>query len=361
MARLGYGARGLVYVLVGIFALLAAIGMGGQTGGSRSALGHLLDQPFGAVLVGILALGLLCFAAWRLVEAATDADGRGSEPKGSLIRGAHALSGAIYAGLALTAAGMALGRSSGGGNEDKAARDWTAWLFTQPLGRWLVGGIALAIVGTGLAFAWKAYRGRVLDRLDVPAEHRDWTALVGRAGYGARGLVFVLVGAFLAGAAWHSRSAEVKGIGGALRSPAGPALWLDPACAHGRGPCVFRRVRPRPGALPPPACTACRRPSRVGCLRQRSHAADSQAAPSRGTERRRSRLKSHINREFNTMRITLLALAAATCIGTALPVAAQSIEVGPGGFGVDLRGPRARERFRASGDAARVPSRASLG
>ncbi len=218
MARLGYGARGLVYLLVGIFALLAAIGMGGQTGGSRSALEHLLDQPFGAVLVGLLALGLLCFAAWRLLEAATDADGRGSEPKGSLVRGAHALSGVIYAGLALTAAGMALGRNSGGGNEDKAARDWTAWLFTQPLGRWLVGAIALAIVGTGVAFVWKAYRGRVMDRLDVPAEHRDWTSLVGRAGYGARGLVFLLVGAFLAGAAWHSRSAEVKGIGGALRS-----------------------------------------------------------------------------------------------------------------------------------------------
>lgn len=44
------------------------------------------------------------------------------------------------------------------------------------------------------------------------------------------------------------------------------------------------------------------------------------------------------------MRVTLVALAAATFIGTALPVAAQSIEVGPGGVGVDLRGPRARER-----------------
>ena len=44
------------------------------------------------------------------------------------------------------------------------------------------------------------------------------------------------------------------------------------------------------------------------------------------------------------MRITLLALVAATCLGTALPVAAQTFEVGPGGVGVDLRSPRQRDR-----------------
>ncbi len=46
------------------------------------------------------------------------------------------------------------------------------------------------------------------------------------------------------------------------------------------------------------------------------------------------------------MRVAFLALVAATCIGTALPAAAQSIEVGPGGVGVDLRGPRARDYDR---------------
>lgn len=218
MARLGYGARGLVYCLVGIFALLAAIGMGGQTGGSRSALGHLLEQPFGSVLVGLLALGLACFAAWRIVEAASDADGHGSQPKQQALRAAHGLSGIVYAGLAVTAAGMALGHRSGGGDEDRAARDWTAWLMTQPLGEWLVGLVAVAIVCAGGAFAWKAWRGNVTDRLDVPPGQEHWIRLLGRAGYGARGIVFGLIGAFLLGAAWHSRSAEVKGLGSALRA-----------------------------------------------------------------------------------------------------------------------------------------------
>ena len=58
LARLGYGARGLVYCLVGGIALLAAIGWGGQTGGSRSALTTLLDQPFGRAILAVIGLGL---------------------------------------------------------------------------------------------------------------------------------------------------------------------------------------------------------------------------------------------------------------------------------------------------------------
>jgi hypothetical protein len=44
------------------------------------------------------------------------------------------------------------------------------------------------------------------------------------------------------------------------------------------------------------------------------------------------------------MRLAIIAFAAATCIGTALPAAAQSFEVGPGGVGVDLRSERHRDR-----------------
>jgi hypothetical protein len=271
MARLGYGARGLVYCQVGVFALLAAIGRGGDTGGSRNALGQLLEQPFGSVLVGILALGLACFAAWRIVEAATDADGHGSKPKGRAVRAAHGLSGIIYAGLALTAAGMAIGRRSGGGDEDRSARDWTEWLFAQPLGRWLVAAIALAIIAAGAGFAWKAYRGNVTDRLDMPPGQQDWIVFLGRAGYGARGVVFGLIGAFLLGAAWHSRSAEVKGLGGALRAledqPYGwillAATALGLACfgMFGLVQARFRRVQ-APSAHDVPGAAAAARVSR---------------------------------------------------------------------------------------------------
>jgi hypothetical protein len=226
LARAGYGARGLVYCLVGGLALLAALGSGGQAGGSRSALATLLDQPFGRVILAVVALGLAGFAAWRVVEGLTDADRRGGSGKALAIRAAHVLSGGVYGGLALAAAGMALGRGRGQG-EDQAARDWTAWLLEQPLGQWLVGLIGLVIVGTGLGFASRAWRGRVTDRLALDAGTRRWAVPMGRLGFAARGLVFVLIGGFLLLAAYQGTSSEVKGLGGALQSlRAQPYGWV---------------------------------------------------------------------------------------------------------------------------------------
>ncbi|PVE26039.1 hypothetical protein DC522_02050 [Microvirga sp. KLBC 81] len=217
LARLGYGARGAVYGLVGGLALLAAIGSGGQTGGSRNALQTLLSQPFGKIWLALIAVGLFGFCAWRVVEALTDADHRGSDMKGWSVRGAHLVSGAIYAGLAIYAVSLALGRGSGGG-EDQAAQDWTAWLMSKPFGLWLVGLIGLAVAATGLGFAWKAWRGDVAQRLSLPADKRQWVISLGRMGFAARGVVFVIIGGFLILAALHSSSSEVQGLGGALQT-----------------------------------------------------------------------------------------------------------------------------------------------
>lgn len=218
LARLGYGARGVVYGLVGGLALLAAVGSGGQTGGSRSALQTLLSQPFGKVWLALIAVGLLGFCAWRILEALTDADHHGSDLKGWGVRLAHLIGGGIYASLAVFALGLAFGWGSSGGGEDQAAQDWTAWLMGQPFGRWLVGLIGAAVAGAGIAFAWRAWRGDVARHLALPADKRPWVVSLGRAGFAARGVVFVVIGSFLILAALHSRSSEAHGLGGALQA-----------------------------------------------------------------------------------------------------------------------------------------------
>ncbi|HEX2553299.1 MAG TPA: DUF1206 domain-containing protein [Microvirga sp.] len=217
-ARCGYGARGVVYGLVGSLALLAAIGSGGQTGGSRSALQSLVGQPFGRTILVVIAVGLAGFAAWRVLEALTDADRHGTSWKGLAVRGAHLLSGAIYAALSLSAVGIAFGASGGG--EDATARDWTAWLLAQPFGQWLVGLAGLAIGGTGLGFLLKAWRGDVTRHLACDAATARWAVLLGRLGYAARGVVFLIIGGFVVLAALHSSSSEVMGLGGALQTVA---------------------------------------------------------------------------------------------------------------------------------------------
>lgn len=210
IARLGYGARGAVYGVVGALALLAALGHGGRAGDSKDALRFVLAGPFGVVLVGLIALGLLGFALWRFVEAVTDADRRGSSAKGLAVRGAHLISAALYLGLAASAASLSLGLGMRGGD---GMHDWTAWLLAKPFGRWLVALGGLAIAGGGFGFIGKAWRGDVTDRLALDAAARErWAGPIGRFGYAARGLAFLIIGGFLVAAAWHQRSSEAKGL-----------------------------------------------------------------------------------------------------------------------------------------------------
>jgi hypothetical protein len=216
LARAGYGARGIVYCLVGGLALLAAIGAGGETGGNKSALATLLAQPFGRIWLGLIAVGLVGFAFWRILEAVTDADHRGNSGKALAQRAGHIVSGIIYGGLALSAAQLALGKRGKGG-DDAAIHDWTAWLLSKPLGQWLTGLVGLVVIGVGLAFLRKGWKSDVLERLSLPDEVRRWAVPMGRLGFAARGVVFGLIGAFLILAAVHSSSAEAKGLAGALQ------------------------------------------------------------------------------------------------------------------------------------------------
>ncbi len=215
-ARLGFGARGVVYGLVGGLALLAAFGAGGQTGGSRSALTTLLGQPFGRVLLGGVGLGLLGFALWRGLSAVLDADRHGTSAKGLAVRAGQGIGAALYTSLALWALGLALATGGAGGSEDAAARDWTAWLMAKPFGQWLVGLVGVGLAGVGVGWILKGWRGDVLERLALPAGARRWALPMGRLGFAARGVVFVIIGGFVVLAALRSSSRQVKGLGGAL-------------------------------------------------------------------------------------------------------------------------------------------------
>jgi len=210
IARFGYGARGVVYIVVGGLALLAALGHGGRAGDSKDALRAVMAGPFGAAVVGLIALGLAGFALWRLVEGITDADRRGTSAKGLAVRGAHLISAVLYLGLAASAASLSLGLGMSGGD---GVHDGTAWLLSKPFGRWLVALVGLAVVGGGFGFLGKAWRGDVTDRLTLDAQDRDrWAGPIGRFGYAARGLAFLIIGGFLVAAAWHQRSSEAKGL-----------------------------------------------------------------------------------------------------------------------------------------------------
>lgn len=215
LARLGYAARGLVSLLIGLLALLAALRHGGEVTGSKGALQALFTQPWGTVLLAVVALGLFGFALWRALQSVLDADGLGRSGRAMVTRAGQLVSAVIYAGLGIFAVGLLMGSGSGGG-EEKATQDWTRWLLSQPFGRWLVGAVGLAVLGGALGMAGKAWTASFRKHLSCGQGASAWVVPLGRAGYAARAVVFLIIGGFLLVAAWQSDPSEARGLGGAL-------------------------------------------------------------------------------------------------------------------------------------------------
>jgi hypothetical protein len=226
LARLGYAARGAVYVIVGGLAVLAALGTGGGTTDTRGALYTVLSQPFGWFLLGAVALGLLCFAAWRVAQALLDADHLGTQWRALGRRIGFAGSAAANGLLAVTAIAILAGTAGGARDGEGSTRDWTAYLLSAPFGQWLVGAVGLLVVGIGIGVGVRGWRGGFEEHLALDGSQRRWVIPLGRLGFLARALVFVVVGGFLLVAAVQADPGEARGLAGALRAlQAQPYGW----------------------------------------------------------------------------------------------------------------------------------------
>jgi hypothetical protein len=218
LARLGYAARGIVYIIVGWLAFQAAQGAGSPNVDTHTALAAIIAQPFGRFLLGLVAIGLVGYAIWRVVEAITDPENAGSDTKGMLTRIGYVISAVTYAGLAAVAVRMIMGTGSAG-STNQAPKDWTARFVTQPLGHWFIILAGLVVIGLGLYSIYMAYKVKFEKRFktgEMSGRARRWAIDLGRIGYASRAVLYVIIGVFLVQAALEYNPQRAGGLGDAL-------------------------------------------------------------------------------------------------------------------------------------------------
>ncbi|KRF16265.1 DUF1206 domain-containing protein [Nocardioides sp. Soil796] len=212
--RFGLVVYGLVYLLVAWLIVQLALGERRGSVSTKGALKEVAEQPFGDVLLVVVAAGMVVLVLWRLLDLFV---GHRDEEGADLWRGrgADLLKSAIYGFLGWKAFGLATESSSSGGTKVLTAR-----IMDLPMGRVLVGAIGLAIVGYGVANLWKGLSNK--HREHLAHEGRSGNAgsaylLLGKVGYVSKGLVVGLVGALFVYAAITHEPKDSSGVDGAVR------------------------------------------------------------------------------------------------------------------------------------------------
>ncbi|MEU6812809.1 DUF1206 domain-containing protein [Streptomyces sp. NPDC046831] len=228
-ARAGLAARGVIYLLVGVIALRIAFGDGSREADRNGALAAIAGEPFGAVLLWALGIGLACMALWRLSEVVFGSVGpKGRSAKKRLLALGRCV---FYVFVAYSVLAFAAGSGGGTGSSDEQSRDVTAKVLDMPGGQWIVGVVGAGIVVAGIWIGVQAVRRKYHDKLrlgEMSARTRKLVDVAGVGGGAARGLVFAAAGAFAIRAAVDYRPERAKGLDDTLRSfadtPLGP--WL---------------------------------------------------------------------------------------------------------------------------------------
>jgi hypothetical protein len=216
-ARLGYMARGTVYLSIGLIALLAVARLAPHTSGALGALEAWAHWRLGVVLLWLTGIGLWGFAGWRALQSLFDADRQGLGAQAVASRVGQALSGLIYGAMAVSIFDLIETlhdiRHLG---EQARTRETVAAVLTWPMGSTLILALGAFIIACGLGNAIRACLDNFGSTLRCDPEIAVWACRLARVGYFGRGVAMLPVGFFMLTAGWHARASEAKGVGGAL-------------------------------------------------------------------------------------------------------------------------------------------------
>jgi Domain of Unknown Function (DUF1206) len=237
--RIGLGAQGICFGIIGVLAVGLAAGVGGEATDPQGALDALARHGWTRVLLVLLVVGFAGYTVWRLAQALFDRGGMGSDGPGLFRRSIQLVQGIVYAFLTWGALKLLLGAGGGEkGGEKKAAAGVLGW----PAGRELVGLIATVLVVTAGVLVYWALSRRFQESLamhEMSETTERVTTAAGTIGLLALAVVSGIVAWFLFKAAIDFDPSTPVGIGGALSKLAHATYGRDLLGVTAAGLIVF--------------------------------------------------------------------------------------------------------------------------
>lgn len=219
LARLGFYAKGFLFFVVGILAVLVAIGAkDGELAAPTGALAAIARIQFGRIILIAFIVGAIGHGLWNILRGAADVDNAGKSFQGIAKRVISAGIGIFYIILAWTALNLII-EARAPTDEQAIQKTLTAFLLTLPFGAVLVGLIGLGTIGAGVHECYSGISGKYQENFrlyEVGKNQKIIITVLGILSFTARALIFALIGYFFIWAAIDFNPNEAVGMDGAL-------------------------------------------------------------------------------------------------------------------------------------------------
>ena len=216
-ARAGFAFSGVLHLIVGYIIARIAFGLGGSADQS-GALATLARQTGGAVIMWVIAVGLVALGLWRLAEAIVGSKpGEGSGPRQD---DTPAWKRAKSVGLAVVnfAIAFAAARFAMGSGQQSSQQNagLSAQMMQSGWGKAVLIAVGLGLVAVGGYHIYKGASKKFLKDLRVSGG----TAInaTGVAGYIAKGLVIAGAGVLVIVATLQADPSKASGLDAAVKT-----------------------------------------------------------------------------------------------------------------------------------------------
>jgi hypothetical protein len=211
--RIGHGAKGMLYGLIGLFLVNDIIHDQPVVSGSDGVLVALGRRPMGSIMLAFLSTGLLGYVLWRLIQAII---APGHESKSGLRqlvqRFGYICSGVAYLSIARTAGKLAFDLAV---DFNDTLDDVASVLFEVEIGPWMLLALGFGVVGIGCTYVYGALTGSYISEFgrQLDTQVARSAVLIGKVGITARGVGFILIGGYLIKAAYLVEDEPAGGLG----------------------------------------------------------------------------------------------------------------------------------------------------